>query len=254
MDHEQLVDLIRRQGFDSPDAAAQALHATLQTLGERISKEEAQDLAAELPDEDAAWVFSDRHGQRFDVDELVARIARGEGVDLATAERDARIVANVLRRTVRADEIEDLRSQLPQDIRTLFDGVHVEDAAELIRAVAERAGIDAKRARRVTETVLEALAGRLPRGEVDDLITRLPLELHPALQRGRLAENGVVPALPVDEFVGRVASREGVSVRETLRHVRAVLAALRNAVGDEFFDVAVELPPDYQRALLPVPT
>jgi hypothetical protein len=35
-------------------------------------------------------------------------------------------------------------------------------------------------------------------------------------------------------------------------HARAVFAALREAVGDEFFDVTVQLPPDYA-VLLPAP-
>lgn len=44
--------------------------------------------------------------------------------------------------------------------------------------------------------------------------------------------------------------REGVDVESARRHASAVLAALREAVGDdEFFDVTVQLPADYATAL-----
>jgi uncharacterized protein (DUF2267 family) len=53
--------------------------------------------------------------------------------------------------------------------------------------------------------------------------------------------------------VARVAEREGVTPDEAVAHTRVVLAVLREAVGDEFFDVVVELPND-DDPLRPIPS
>jgi uncharacterized protein (DUF2267 family) len=58
--------------------------------------------------------------------------------------------------------------------------------------------------------------------------------------------------VPLQSFARRVAEREGVPPAEALVHARAVLATLREAVGDEeFLDVMSELPADYKRTLAP---
>jgi uncharacterized protein (DUF2267 family) len=44
---------------------------------------------------------------------------------------------------------------------------------------------------------------------------------------------------------------EAVSLPEAVEHARAVLAVLREAIGDEeFFDVVVQLPAEYVRTLV----
>jgi uncharacterized protein (DUF2267 family) len=51
MDADAFVDRTRaRLGADDRDEAAEAVHATLWTLGEQLSPEQADDLAARLPD------------------------------------------------------------------------------------------------------------------------------------------------------------------------------------------------------------
>jgi uncharacterized protein (DUF2267 family) len=58
--------------------------------------------------------------------------------------------------------------------------------------------------------------------------------------------------MPLGSFLARVAERESVPPAEALVHARAVLATLREAVGDEeFLDVISELPADYKRTLVP---
>jgi uncharacterized protein (DUF2267 family) len=52
--------------------------------------------------------------------------------------------------------------------------------------------------------------------------------------------------------VQRVAEREGVDPFTARDHVRAVMLALREAVGDEeFFDIKSELPVEYEQVLAP---
>jgi uncharacterized protein (DUF2267 family) len=56
--------------------------------------------------------------------------------------------------------------------------------------------------------------------------------------------------MSLEQFLARVAEREGTSTLEAREHTRAVLATLREAVGDdEFFDVSAELPGDYAPVL-----
>ncbi|MBV8951746.1 MAG: DUF2267 domain-containing protein [Actinobacteria bacterium] len=115
-----------------------------------------------------------------------------------------------------------------------------------------RTGLDPPDARRALEAVLETLAERLPAGEVADLVARLPIELHVALKRGRIHSDPVSQRMSMDEFVRRVAARERVPVDEAAEHVRAVFVELIDVIGEEFFDVRSQLPPEYDR-LLPGP-
>jgi uncharacterized protein (DUF2267 family) len=52
--------------------------------------------------------------------------------------------------------------------------------------------------------------------------------------------------MSLDEFVRRVAEREGVTPAEARDHARAVFATLREAVGEEEFrDIRAQLPLEY---------
>jgi uncharacterized protein (DUF2267 family) len=52
-----------------------------------------------------------------------------------------------------------------------------------------------------------------------------------------------------DEFARRVAGRAGLSLDEAVRRIPAVFAVLRSIVGDEFFDLSVQLPDQYRPLL-----
>jgi uncharacterized protein (DUF2267 family) len=57
--------------------------------------------------------------------------------------------------------------------------------------------------------------------------------------------------MSLDDFVARIADREGVSWEEALEHARAVFTTLREALPDkEWSDMLDELPSGYQEALL----
>jgi len=150
-----------------------------------------------------------------------------------------------VRRVVSGDEIDDVVAELPQDIATLFLGIPVLSAEEFVARVAACGGLLRERARVATEAVLETLAERIAPGDVDDLMSRLPLALHAPLKRGKSRQRGGPRPMRAEEFLERVAEREGVDEEQAWEHARAVFAVLRDAVGDEFFDVAVQLPADY---------
>ena len=255
MDAQRFTTLVREAAGIDAGHAARAIAATLATLAERIDPGEARDLAAEVPPELAAWLATNTPAARFGVDEFIRRVAEREGVDAATAERDARAVFTALGYAVSPGELADVAAELPNEFAGLLPrGSWVEQptADEFAERVARRTGLDREPAMRAAEAVVETLAERISGGEVEDLEARLPLELHPALERGRAASGDRARTMPLRSFLSRVAEREGVPPAEALVHARAVLATLRETVGDEeFLDVMSELPADYKRTLVP---
>jgi uncharacterized protein (DUF2267 family) len=253
MDHDTFIDLVAAHAGIDREAADRAVRATLQTLAARISREEARHLAAQLPPEVAPWIATTTPAAGFDADEFVRRVAERAGSDLRGARRWTAAVFDALARTVSREEWDDMVAELPSDFAPLLPrGPYLEvvDLETFLGLVAEHAGVDSDLARRATEATLETLAERIDGGEVDDLIERLPAELHPALRRGRDTTGGRATRLPLDAFVMRVAEREGVGDLEAVQHAHAVFLALRETVGDdEFFDVTAQLPEEYVRTL-----
>jgi uncharacterized protein (DUF2267 family) len=89
------------------------------------------------------------------------------------------------------------------------------------------------------------------------LVAQLDPLLHPPLLRGAASAGPQARRMVVEEFLRRVAAREGASMAEAdvfdqvPAHVRAVFATLAEAVGvEEWLDVTAELPDGY-RGLIP---
>jgi uncharacterized protein (DUF2267 family) len=253
MDYEQFMTTVEQHADISRERAEQAVRATLETLGERIADGEARDLVEQLPPEVAPWLPIAGPAERFDVDEFLARVARREDVDIASAERHVRAVFDALSRAVTPQELSDVIAELPADYAPLLPrGPYVEvvSAETFLRRVADRAAVDEDAARRVADAVLETLAQRIAGGEVEDLIARLPTALHEPLKRGMSNSGGKATSMSVEAFLERVAEREGVDEDTARDHVRAVLTTLREAVGEkEFLDVTDQLPGTFVSAL-----
>jgi uncharacterized protein (DUF2267 family) len=118
---EFLSRVQRRAGLDR-DTAELAVRATLTTLAERITRGEADDVAAQLPAEFRPWLVHTRpEAERFSTRELLQRIAKRMGNrGSQDAERAARAVLVILREAVSEKELQDLFRQLPEDMRRLF--------------------------------------------------------------------------------------------------------------------------------------
>jgi uncharacterized protein (DUF2267 family) len=80
--------------------------------------------------------------------------------------------------------------------------------------------------------------------EFADLAAQLPVQLHQPLHRGAESPQ---PRLTAREFVLRVAERADIDIDidRAVREIPAVFTILRTYVGDEFFDISVQLPGDY---------
>ena len=126
----------------------------------------------------------------------------------------------------------------------------VELISVVVEGVAEAAGVDMRRAGRATEAVLEELAASVPANVVHDVMPQLPAPLTAVLERG-LRESWQPRPLSRDEFIDRLAERQGVSAEEAKRDVVAVFSALRHTVpGAEFAEIATALGADYEPLLV----
>jgi uncharacterized protein (DUF2267 family) len=119
MQDKEFIELVRRRATLSSDTeAVQAIHATLETLAERVPQDDARDVAAQLPGGIKHYLERGHSGrpESFDVGELVRRVADRLGVDQHVAAARARAVLEVLREAVTPGALIDILRDLPGDI------------------------------------------------------------------------------------------------------------------------------------------
>jgi uncharacterized protein (DUF2267 family) len=126
MQYDEFMNQVKEQArVASTGEAVRATRATLEALGQRLNKEEAHHLAAQLPSEIGYYLGKvERHSERFDLDEFYDRVAEyeGKGVDKPEAIHHARSVLAVVSKAVTPGELNDVRAQLPDEFHPLFEG------------------------------------------------------------------------------------------------------------------------------------
>jgi uncharacterized protein (DUF2267 family) len=93
--------------------------ATLETLGERLFQE-AEQLAAQLPEDLAKFLRSHDGYQKYDLEEFISKVGEREGTDTNTAKKHVIAVFRVLSDAVSEGEMEDVVSVLPDEYLELF--------------------------------------------------------------------------------------------------------------------------------------
>jgi uncharacterized protein (DUF2267 family) len=263
MEYERFIATVREGAGLSDREAERVACATLQTLSERITPGEVEDLAERLPEPLRHCAVAEGHPERFDLEEFLRRLARRAEVEEPDAERDARAVFAALFGAVGPGEFADMRAQLPKDFGPLLDaalreapapdGMPAEPAVaydQLVARVAQRLGDDAKQARAALDAVLEALGHRITGGQVDDLEAVLPRELRPALERGRARGGGRAVPLTLEAFLEEIAAAAGRDRDGAAEAARAVFGALRESIPQkELADTAAQLPAQYRPLL-----
>jgi uncharacterized protein (DUF2267 family) len=119
---EFIAKVQRRANLDSSESAYLVTGATLATLGERLAGGEVKDLASQLPPEIGEFLNQPLAGmgEPFGLDEFFWRVSQRANIDLQNASLLARVVIGVLCEAVTMGEIENVRAQLPEDIRQMF--------------------------------------------------------------------------------------------------------------------------------------
>ncbi|MFB9831326.1 DUF2267 domain-containing protein [Actinoallomurus acaciae] len=120
MEYSGFLQITQSEAGGDSEETERAVRAVLTTLAERLSRDEARDLLQRLPVEIRPWLHTERSAERFDVGEFLRRVAEREGVDLESAERDARAVFAALREAVGHDEYADLTVRFPPDYGVLL--------------------------------------------------------------------------------------------------------------------------------------
>lgn len=136
MQEEEFVSTVqRRANIEADDDAYAATTATLRTLGERITRGEAEDIASQLPAtlEDALTDPNDERpeAEEFPVDEFVERVEERERDRVEEATIDgglhAQAVTTTLGEAVSGSELDDAREQLPEEFEELFEPVDMSE-------------------------------------------------------------------------------------------------------------------------------
>jgi len=118
------------------------------------------------------------------------------------------------------------------------------DQKGLARAVAERPGLSREESADITRAVLERLADQLSEGEARRLALDLPDVVAPQ-QVPRRRRKGAHP-VRVTDFVRQVSERTGLTDEEARAGAGAVLAVLREALGEEKYRHLIgQLPAEY---------
>jgi uncharacterized protein (DUF2267 family) len=126
--NEWVVDLARELGTDDRDSAWRMLRAYLQVLRDRLTLDEAAQLAAQLPHllRGVFYEGLDPGHQPEpirDRETFLARLAeRAQLADTADAEAVAAAATRVLSRHVTPGELDDVMAQLPAEIREVLSG------------------------------------------------------------------------------------------------------------------------------------
>ena len=124
MQYDEFIGQVQsRAHLASRGEAERAAEATLKTLAERVAGGEAHHLSDQLPEPLARHVeeATVERAEEFSLDEFFQRVAQKEGVEPADAAFHARAVLEVWQEAVTAGQVEDVRSQLPQEYAPLFE-------------------------------------------------------------------------------------------------------------------------------------
>ncbi len=118
VDHGGFITMVCQRSGGSSEDAERVTRATLRTLGERIDRGEARQLAAQLPPELSPWLATSTPARPVDV-ELVWRVS-GQDDTLPTAA--VRDIAGVFAALARAapDEWDDVVAELPRTFARLL--------------------------------------------------------------------------------------------------------------------------------------
>lgn len=130
MQYDEFVGQVQhRARLASGGEAIRAIHATLETLAERLYGGEADDLAAQLPREIQPYLQAVASGKDFDLKEFYERVSSREEIDLPESIYHARAVMSVVMDAVSAGEIQDILAQLPEEYCPLFQWEEVKAAS-----------------------------------------------------------------------------------------------------------------------------
>jgi uncharacterized protein (DUF2267 family) len=120
----QAYEFIKRvqklAGLESQEEAMKATEASLETLGERLTKAEREKLAAQLPKELKEYLLKRPHPDRFVLEAFYERVSARADIRYHNAVKQAQAVMAVMMEAISPGELDDILSQLSHDYSELF--------------------------------------------------------------------------------------------------------------------------------------
>lgn len=119
----RLINAVQAEtGLEDRQQTQIAIDTTLALLVRRVTPGEAKDFIAQLPSLLQPSLRTLPHGPDKSIDRkaVVAELSKQLGLDTAQAERLIGPVIGTIAKTISPGQVEDLRSQLPEDLRSLF--------------------------------------------------------------------------------------------------------------------------------------
>ncbi|CEJ42813.1 DUF2267 domain-containing protein [Umezakia ovalisporum] len=107
---------------NSREEAERATRATLETLTERIPREETNEIAAELPQELGQYLQG-REGEpseSFNLQEFISRVSQRENIEPTTTAIHVRAVFAVLQNAIKPEKFAKFHDYFPHDYEELF--------------------------------------------------------------------------------------------------------------------------------------
>lgn len=121
MRYEEFIDRVAEHVvFESREQAERATQATLETLGERLGRDERDDLVSQLPHQLKEFLLARPDTDRFLLDEFYNRVSARAGVRHVHGVRQAQGVMAVLQEAIAPGEWQDMMDSLPEDYRVAF--------------------------------------------------------------------------------------------------------------------------------------
>lgn len=118
---EFMEQVTRKLDASDADGVRGAVDAVLKTLGECLTGGEADDLASQLPTElKDPLTGQSEDAKPLSMEQFHQRVSEQEGVELERAAAHTAAVMKVLSKAATEGELEDARSQLPDELGTLL--------------------------------------------------------------------------------------------------------------------------------------
>jgi len=121
MEYHELIDRVMKEtNLQSREETAKIVEATLETLGERLSKTERENLAAQLPNELKGNLLKRHATDRFLLEEFYNRVSARADLGYPEAVKQCQAVMAILREAISPGEWRDVLSELPGEFKELF--------------------------------------------------------------------------------------------------------------------------------------
>ncbi|MFH1147601.1 MAG: DUF2267 domain-containing protein [Pseudomonadota bacterium] len=121
MKYQEFLKRVKGEaGLESLEDAARITRVVIETLGERVSRTERHELAAQVPHELREYLSGRCEKDRYMLEEFYDRVTARADIGYPNAVRQTLAVMKVLQEAVTPGELQDILGELPDQYAELF--------------------------------------------------------------------------------------------------------------------------------------